>query len=417
MIDRRFLKVKLSVKDIIHSYPQNPVEGEQYLIQAHEHGDISESLNNYIIRRKGSNWEEIPPRYDMPEIINEQNGDILSYDGSKWIAVARCGIVVVDDIIDFDYTGEQDSSINNVIGTKFISTESYGDFYSQDLHYSVGSGMNCLEYRFSPGISFACSADRKIYTYTKVGSWDNWQISAPLNSNTVIMSKFTGLLYYHNGTKWEAFNSGGVILVDDVVLFNHRGTTADNALASVEGNKYIECPARSDYADRRVFTVAAEGSVDSRDTKAHEVIAVINDGAIFYYDDNAYGASYPEKILIPTNNAVIISKLDGSTYYYDSTNKKLVKAGGNVSDTSSSQGLVNEAFTLESSNISNKSVTLSGSVASGKENSVLCFIGGAVHFAGSDFTAAAKSISWNNKTLDSAGLAEGDVLVVQYESA
>ena len=41
-------------------------------------------------------------------------------------------------------------------------------------------------------------------------------------------------------------------------------------------------------------------------------------------------------------------------------------------------GFTNWAFTLTAEDISNKSITLSGTIASGKDSSVLCFIGGSV---------------------------------------
>ena len=120
--------------------------------------------------------------------------------------------------------------------------------------------------------------------------------------------------------------------------------------------------------------------------------------------------------LVPSAGCVIVSREDSSIYVKDSIIKKFITIGSSNGN-SSGNNLINEKLILSSTNIANKSLTLLGNIARGQENNVICFVGGTVQFAGTDFTASGDTISWNNKTIDTCGLKAGDTVVVQYTKA
>lgn len=348
MIDKRFLDTKISISGIVASYPNNPAEGSQFLVQCNSNsGNIPAQFDNYIIRFNGAKWLFIPPRIDMPEVINELDGRVLSYDGSKWQHSIRFGIVLVDDIIDFDYTGEQDSQINNIAGTKFISTGECGDFKRNFLYCSTGIGMTCSAGYQSGNMTFACSADSRIYS---CDSSFQWHISKPLSPSCVVASHLTGGLYMHDGSHWGCIRSEHIIVIDEMVLFNHHETTADYALASVLGNKYVKLTSdKTPY----VYTVTSGETDAKRTINQGELIGIIEQGIIWSYGtymDNVV----PSNSIIPSAKTAVFSKADGAVYYFDTSTRKFVKAG--PSETNKYK-LVNEFFVIKQS--STKFVTLS----------------------------------------------------------
>lgn len=407
MIDRRFISTSLVVNGTVDSLPSNPTTGVQYLVQCDSSNDDLYEYNNYIIRYNGTAWEYIPPRSDMLEIITPQTGEILHYDGSNWIVVASTALCTVDDIVDFDYAStEDDTKISNIAGVTFISSESIGNYDDAHIYVSTGSGTEYLSKSTSQGQRIAVSSGRKFFTAENYGNLND---STTLTEKALVLSKATGAVYRHDGTKYVPVSSEGVIFVDNVVNLYYKGNSDDSKI-SVKGKKFISFSG-SGYSVGTLYTSkGGNNTADEQSVETNSVFASIEDGYLVSYDGSNWNLH-----LVPYEGCVIVSKADNSMYIKDGATKKLVAVGN--SGSSGGSGLTNEVFTLTSDNISNKSLSLSGNIASGAESSVLCFVGGSAHFAGTDFTASGDSISWNGKTLDTVGLKEGDTVVVQYMKA
>lgn len=406
MIDRRFISTSFVVNGTVDSFPENPTANVQYLVQGASSDELSD-YENYIIRYNGTAWEYIPPRSDMLEIINSQTGEILHYDGTNWIVAANTSFITVDDIVDFDYAGsDDDSKINGIVGATFISSKSAGDYIGDIIYASTGKDTRVIAKDASEGYRVAVSSDRKIFTADSSGSFTD---SVTANEKDVILLKVTGALYRHDGTKYVPIGSEGVVFVDNVVNLDYRDNSQD-ALVAVKGTKFISINGAGPYSNYIYYTANGTDSPDTAEIAENSTVtvAVLKDGVIYSHDNDGYWRPY----LVPSTGCIIISKADSSMYIKDGMTKKFISVGG-----SGGSGLKNEAFTLTSSNIDNKSITVVGNIASGSESSVLCFVGGTVHFAGTDFTASGDSISWDGKTLDTVGLKEGDTFVVQYMKA
>lgn len=405
MIDRRFISTSFVVNGTVDSFPENPTANVQYLVQGASSGELSD-YENYIIRYNGTAWEYIPPRSDMLEIINSQTGEILHYDGTNWIVAANTSFITVDDIVDFDYAGSNDDpKINGIVGATFISSKEAGNYDNYHIYVSTGKDTNAICKNVSEGYRVAVSSNRKIFT---ADSGECFTDSVTANEKDVILLKVTGALYRHDGTKYVPIGSEGVVFVDNVVNLDYRDNSQD-ALVAVKGTKFISINGAGPYSNYIYYTANGTDSPDTAEITANSTVtvAVLKDGVI-----HSYNNGYWEPYLVPSTGCIIISKADSSMYIKDGTTKKFIAVGG-----SGGSGLKNESFTLTSSNINNKSITIVGNIASGSESSVLCFVGGTVHFAGTDFTASGDSISWNGKNLDTVGLKEGDTFVVQYMKA
>lgn len=79
MIDRRYVDVHLTVKNIIDSLPEYPGSGEQYLLSS-----LSAVNANCIAYFNGDEWIFTSPRQSSLEVFNLATGDILKYNGETW---------------------------------------------------------------------------------------------------------------------------------------------------------------------------------------------------------------------------------------------------------------------------------------------------------------------------------------------
>lgn len=198
MIDSRFLNLNLFIKGIRFSEPSssNAQIGDTYLLLGTENSD-----NNDIIVFDGSSFHHIPPRTTMHELIDAENGNIYSYDGSNWNISGHIGDMLVESVIDFFYSSSEDEvKFRNIAGVKYIQ-----DNY---LYTSTGEGTNADSQELSQGAYIANNTDGRIYYYE--GYDDNshyvW-IPCKLGISSVVISKATGAAYYYNGTAWVALTS------------------------------------------------------------------------------------------------------------------------------------------------------------------------------------------------------------------
>lgn len=121
-------------------------------------------------------------------------------------------------------------------------------------------------------------------------------------------------------------------------------------------------------------------------------------------------------ITVPVLTADPGSASNGEMYYNSSSNKFRKYENGAWSDLGSGggggSGNVNK-FTLDSTDITNKFVTLSSSPSS-PSNVILDIIGGIVQDYGVDFTISGSTLSWSSLGLDGI-LSVGDKLIIQFD--
>lgn len=129
--------------------------------------------------------------------------------------------------------------------------------------------------------------------------------------------------------------------------------------------------------------------------------------SIARYDGSAWKFTAPKSGELEVLNAATgeILKFNGSTW----TAVSVINASSNA--------VATDIHTLTAEEVTAKSFSLANSVASGQENNILLFVSGVAQTAGVDFTASGNSINWNNKGLDSLGLAAGDTFIVHYVKA
>lgn len=124
-----------------------------------------------------------------------------------------------------------------------------------------------------------------------------------------------------------------------------------------------------------------------------------------------------EPLTVPKLAAEPGSAVNGDIYYNTSTDKFRKYENGSWSDWGSGggggSGVNINKFTLDSTDISNKFITLSEAPAT-PGNTILTIIGGIVQDYGVDYTVSGTTLSWNGLFLD--GILEiGDKLIVQFD--
>ena len=407
MIERRFINISLAIAGTVSSLPSSTADGVQYLVQGASSGELA-NYNNYIIRYNGSDWECTQPRSSMLEFINSQTGEILHYDGKNWNVIASTAFFYVDCIVDFDYLSPDDNvRINNIPGISFISSQSYGNYTCDNLYMSTGLFYGTIHKHIdTQNYTVAINSNGKIYTCHSY----EWNSGIALAPSAVIVSKDTGAIYRHDGTKWSPVGSEGFIFADDIVTLNYKGTTSDNTLISTKGTKFICMSGTESYTPSKLYVSSKNGAATSQDIPINSIFGIMEGGVLVSYDGNNW-----LPYLVPSEGCLIVSRVDNSVYVKDRAAKKFIAVSS--SGTSSKNSLTNEKFILTNENIASKSLTLSESIEAGHENEVFCFVGGTVQFARTNFTASGNTISWHNKTLDSIGLKAGDVISVQYISS
>ena len=76
--------------------------------------------------------------------------------------------------------------------------------------------------------------------------------------------------------------------------------------------------------------------------------------------------------------------------------------------------LITEKHSITASEVENKALTLSHSVASGEEGNMLLFVSGVVQTVGTDYDVSGNLLTWSEKGLSDISLKAGDVLLIQY---
>ena len=165
MLDRRFLSISLVVQAIADSPAGNPVAGTQYIVGSNPTGVFTGAATNSIARYDGSQWAFIPPEAGNLEAINIDTQEILSYDGTTWVAVAS-----------------------------FRSNEAE---YIDPVNAIVATG-NTLPVSANKGDLFLNTSDAKIYTAIDTNTWN----SGVLTSNEERYASFTDFkIYLSNGSE------------------------------------------------------------------------------------------------------------------------------------------------------------------------------------------------------------------------
>jgi hypothetical protein len=132
----------------------------------------------------------------------------------------------------------------------------------------------------------------------------------------------------------------------------------------------------------------------------------VNVNKIAEYDGAAWGYT------VPVENWLVINSNDDTDYTYDPDLAAAFKWA--VSGTKQAQKIKTETFTLDSTAITNKKVTLSNTpIAAG--NVKVYLVGGIIQLNTIDYSVnlGTKEISWNGLGLESL-LVEGKILIIDY---
>ena len=227
-----------------------------------------------------------------------------------------------------------------------------------------------------------------------------WKFSAPTTGNLEVFNAYNGEILSFNGSAWVTV----VALhrpVAPVIAIVPTGNTLP--ASATTGEAFLKTD------DAKLYTATASNSWDTGTlTSNGSRYASSTDHKIYSSNGTALSVS---NIL---NGDLFLNKEDGGAYVFDAATPAFIRINNS---SASSSDTVTEIHTLTAAEVTAKGFSLANSVASGKEANVLLFVSGIAQAAGIDFTASGTSISWNNKALDSVGLAAGDIFIVHYLKA
>lgn len=269
MLDRRFLSISLIIQAIANSPAANPVVGTQYIVGANPAGDFAGATANSIARFDGTAWKFTAPKAGSLEVFNADTYEILSYDGSKWTAVA--------------YLRSDEAE------------------YIDPVNAIVASGTS-LPASAAKGDLFLNTADAKLYTATAADTWD----AGVLTKNGDRYASSTDFnIYWSNGSEVSA-----VRIINGNMFFNK----ADNCI-------YIYDQSAGAYV--RVGGGASETATDIHSLTAAEVTA-----KSFTLTDSVK-SGYEDKVLLFVSGVAQTAGVDfsasGNTISWD--NKGLDSLG------------------------------------------------------------------------------------------
>ena len=222
-----------------------------------------------------------------------------------------------------------------------------------------------------------------------------WKFSAPRAGTIEALDASAGTILRFNGSSWNVvadFNSFIAPVLDIVNSGNELPATCseNQVFLNIDDNKLYTATDVNTWNSGVALTDGTRYA-SATDFKVYEsngsvvTPAEIKDGGLF------------------------LNKADGCIYVYDEAAHEFKRNGADVT--------VTEIHHLTAAEVSAKSFSLSNSIASGRENQVMLSVGGVAQIVGIDFSASGNSISWNNKGLDSLGLAAGDTFIVHYVKA
>ena len=138
LLDRRFLNLSLTVEGIANEPADNPTTGTQYIVGAEGKGAFDGVAPNSIARFNGSAWKFFTPKAGSLEVIDATNGNILSFNGSAWVAAVSLSSPVTE---------------SHTLSAEEASNKSFS------LSNNIAAGQENNILCFVSGIAQACGVD------------------------------------------------------------------------------------------------------------------------------------------------------------------------------------------------------------------------------------------------------------------
>ena len=200
LLDRRFLDVSLVVKGIIDEPYGYPTVGSQFIVGSEPNGMFTGFTPNSIAKYTGNGWDVIKPQPYTLEVFNVDTGEILTYNGTNWIAVASFAHLYSGTVHSFITSGYTIPA-TAAKGDKFLLFDTEGDklytatdtdtwdegsippngsqYVSTSNHTLYSSNGSAIDaHTLQDGASFFCKADGKLYVYDA----DNHSFISPADS-------------------------------------------------------------------------------------------------------------------------------------------------------------------------------------------------------------------------------------------
>lgn len=213
--DRRFINAKLSIKGIINTPPTNVVAGDQFIVGANPTGAFENAVVNSIAVYNGTSWKFIPPNANNLEVLNLETSEILSWNGSAWVALVSIE-KRRNPVLNIVATGSS-LPANAEQGEKFLNTDD-GRIYTATDADTWDDGVATVD-----GDSYVSLTDKKLYVNS------DGELSAEnIPDGSVFLNKSDGLLWYYNATA----NDFVKLSIPEV----HTSTTEIHVLTAAEAN-------------------------------------------------------------------------------------------------------------------------------------------------------------------------------------
>jgi hypothetical protein len=289
-----------------------------------------------------------------------------------------------------------------------------------------------------PTGNFASATAGDIAQY-QGGTWKFW---TPARDNIEVIDLETNTIKRWNGTAWEialdlnALNEGSPFWIDPVLSVIETGATTPATAAEV-GLKFLN------LTDGKLYTSTAVDTWDAGVATADgDRYGSATDAKIYVKESGTFTGAVP-----PDGTCFIVKDVD-LVFTYDAVSGALKQVGSDeVPDaTTTTKGVVvvppagglevdsgaltvNRttgvySYTLTSTDITNKYLTLPKKMVPGYENVVGASVGGVQQVNGVDYSIVLDSdgqgngvcaLSWaNGEALDSIGLVAGDVFLLTY---
>ena len=224
MLDRRFLTVSLAVQGVANEPAANPTEGTQYIVGSSGTGAFAGISANTIARYDGSEWKFAAPKVGRLEVLNISTGEILSFNGLAWVAVAT-----ISD-------GGSYEPLAPVLAV-------------------VPTGNN-LPASASAGDAFLNTSDAKLYTATATNTWD---VGTATTNGSRYASSTDFKIYESDGTALTSTN----ILNGDLFLNKEEGSVYVYDASSSAFVKVSGVSASQDWSTEIHTLTASEASAKS----------------------------------------------------------------------------------------------------------------------------------------------------------
>lgn len=228
MLDRRFLSVSLVVQAIANFPDNNPVAGTQYIVGQNPTGDFTGAIANSIAHYDGLVWDFTEPKAGDLEVINIEAQEILSYNGTSWIAVASFHSNEVEYI----------DPVNAIVATGITlpASANKGDMFLNTLDAKIYTATSTDIWNdgvlTANGDRYASSTDFKIY----VSNGSEVSSMRIINGN-MFFNKSDKCIYIYDQSAGTYVRVGGAS--SEIVTEFHHVTAEEISAKSFKLNNYI----------------------------------------------------------------------------------------------------------------------------------------------------------------------------------